>query len=72
MPSINNRRGHPWIIRRTLWDEIMKLQAPLTMRDFMRSNQEISIMCWWRMRISLKIWIPLRITGECSQKRKAE
>jgi molybdenum cofactor cytidylyltransferase len=40
MPSINNRRGHPWIIRRILWDEIMELQAPLTMRDFMRSNQE--------------------------------
>lgn len=40
MPSINKRRGHPWIIRRTLWDEIMALRAPLTMRDFMRSNQE--------------------------------
>jgi molybdenum cofactor cytidylyltransferase len=40
MPSIKNRRGHPWIIRRTLWKEIMALQAPLTMRDFMRTNQE--------------------------------
>jgi molybdenum cofactor cytidylyltransferase len=40
MPSMKNRRGHPWIIRRLLWKEIMALQAPKTMRDFMRKNQE--------------------------------
>jgi molybdenum cofactor cytidylyltransferase len=40
MPSIKNRRGHPWIIRRILWKEIMALQAPMTMRDYIHSHQE--------------------------------
>ncbi len=40
MPSIKNRRGHPWIIRRTVWKDIMSLKPPKTMRDFIRANQE--------------------------------
>ena len=39
MPSFNNRSGHPWIIRRALWKEIMALQPPITMGDFIRSKQ---------------------------------
>jgi molybdenum cofactor cytidylyltransferase len=39
MPSVNNRRGHPWIIGRSLWEEIMAIMPPLTMRDFIRDKQ---------------------------------
>lgn len=33
-PSFQNRRGHPWLVSRTLWPEILALQPPLTLRNF--------------------------------------
>lgn len=39
MPSFHNRRGHPWVIRRELWNEIMGIDAPNTLRDFIKKNQ---------------------------------
>jgi molybdenum cofactor cytidylyltransferase len=38
MPSINDRRGHPWLIGRSLWPEIMSIKPPLTMRDFINAH----------------------------------
>jgi molybdenum cofactor cytidylyltransferase len=41
VPSYQNRRGHPWLIARGLWDELLALHAPQTPRDFLqrRSNE---------------------------------
>jgi molybdenum cofactor cytidylyltransferase len=41
IPSFQMRRGHPWIINRTLWDEIMTLEYPDTLRDFLRKNRQL-------------------------------
>jgi len=38
IPSFQMRRGHPWLIRRTLWDELQALQTPETLRDFLRTH----------------------------------
>lgn len=35
IPSYQMRRGHPWLIDRSLWEEILKLPADRTMRDFL-------------------------------------
>ena len=34
LPSYQMRRGHPWLIRRSLWPAILALHPPETMRDF--------------------------------------
>ena len=38
VPSFQMRRGHPWLVTRPLWDEILKLKPPETMRDFLNKN----------------------------------
>lgn len=35
VPSYEKRRGHPWLIARGLWEDVLKLRAPKTMRDFL-------------------------------------
>lgn len=35
VPSYRMRRGHPWLVARELWPEILGLQHPLTLRDFL-------------------------------------
>ena len=35
IPSYNMRRGHPWIVDRSLWAEILDLQPSKTLRDFL-------------------------------------
>jgi len=37
-PSYQNRRGHPWLVNRGYWPEILALQPPLTLRDFLRAH----------------------------------
>lgn len=37
VPSYQMRRGHPWILNRSLWREIMHLSAPATLRSFLNS-----------------------------------
>lgn len=37
-PSYQNRRGHPWLVSRELWPEILALQPPQTLRDFFRKH----------------------------------
>ena len=38
VPSYQMRRGHPWIVDRSLWPELMVLQPPATLRDFLTEN----------------------------------
>lgn len=33
-PSYQMRRGHPWLVDRSLWNELLDLSAPQTLRDF--------------------------------------
>lgn len=42
IPSHQMRRGHPWLISRRLWHEVLALPAGQTLRDFLKANaQEI-------------------------------
>jgi molybdenum cofactor cytidylyltransferase len=38
VPSCNLRRGHPWLVRRDLWAELLALQPPHTLRDFLNAH----------------------------------
>jgi len=35
VPSYQMRRGHPWIIDRSMWSEVLSLRPPATMRDLL-------------------------------------
>lgn len=35
VPSFQMKRGHPWLVARALWNEILKLRPPETLRDFL-------------------------------------
>ncbi len=39
VPSYQMRRGHPWLVGRELWEELLAYQAPLTMRDFLNRHK---------------------------------
>jgi molybdenum cofactor cytidylyltransferase len=39
MPSYNNRRGHPWVVRSSMWPKILALGYPETMRSFFRTYE---------------------------------
>jgi molybdenum cofactor cytidylyltransferase len=39
-PSYQMRRGHPWIVQRSLWPQILALSPPKTLRDFMAENAD--------------------------------
>jgi molybdenum cofactor cytidylyltransferase len=38
VPSYRMRRGHPWIVARSLWPEVLALKPPHTLRDFLNAN----------------------------------
>jgi molybdenum cofactor cytidylyltransferase len=38
VPSYNLRRGHPWLVQRRLWAELLALKAPQTLRDFLNAH----------------------------------
>jgi molybdenum cofactor cytidylyltransferase len=38
VPSFQMKRGHPWLVARALWDEILRLQPPQTPRDFLNNH----------------------------------
>jgi molybdenum cofactor cytidylyltransferase len=40
VPSFRMRRGHPWLLDRSLWQEALALTNPATLRDFL--NQQAS------------------------------
>ncbi len=35
VPSYNMRRGHPWLVARELWDDLLKIEPPETAREFL-------------------------------------
>jgi molybdenum cofactor cytidylyltransferase len=42
VPSYRMHRGHPWLVARELWDEILDMRAPQTLREFLnRHTKEI-------------------------------
>ena len=38
VPSYQMRRGHPWLVARTLWDEILSTPPENSMRDFLNAH----------------------------------
>lgn len=38
VPSFQMRRGHPWLVGRPLWDELLALQAPESSREFLNRH----------------------------------
>lgn len=37
-PSYQMRRGHPWLVARPLWEEILSMHAPESPRDFLNRH----------------------------------
>ncbi len=39
IPSYQMHRGHPWLVGRELWAELLDLRAPRTLRDFIQNHE---------------------------------
>jgi len=40
VPSYQMHRGHPWLLKRTFWDEVLALKTTLTLRDYLNRHQD--------------------------------
>jgi molybdenum cofactor cytidylyltransferase len=40
VPSFNMRRGHPWLVERSLWNDFMDIKSPQSPRDFLNTHNE--------------------------------
>lgn len=38
VPSFQMRRGHPWLVARPLWDELLQIKPPESPRDFLNRH----------------------------------
>jgi molybdenum cofactor cytidylyltransferase len=38
VPSYEMHRGHPWLVAKELWDEIGRLRAPASLREFLKQR----------------------------------
>jgi molybdenum cofactor cytidylyltransferase len=38
VPSFQKRRGHPWLVQRTLWDELLSMDSSRSPRDFLNAH----------------------------------
>jgi molybdenum cofactor cytidylyltransferase len=38
IPSFQMKRGHPWLVARPLWDEILAMKPPQSPRDFLNKH----------------------------------
>jgi molybdenum cofactor cytidylyltransferase len=38
VPSFRMRRGHPWLVARPLWEELLTIQSPQSPRDFLNAH----------------------------------
>jgi molybdenum cofactor cytidylyltransferase len=38
VPSYQMQRGHPWLVARSLWDELLAMKSPQTPRDFLKKH----------------------------------
>ena len=41
IPSYAMRRGHPWLVGRSLWPDLIGMQPNQTMRDFMKAHEAV-------------------------------
>ncbi len=41
VPSYKMRRGHPWLVDKKYWDEILDLKPPLTLREFLSQHNDV-------------------------------
>jgi len=40
VPSYQRRRGHPWLVARLFWDELLAMRAPESPRDFLKRHAD--------------------------------
>ncbi len=40
VPSYQMRRGHPWLVARPLWLELLKMKSPQSPRDFLNMHKD--------------------------------
>lgn len=40
VPSFQMRRGHPWLVTRQYWDEILRMRSPESLRDFLNRHTD--------------------------------
>ncbi len=40
VPSYQMRRGHPWLVARPLWGDLLKMEPPQSPRDFLNAHRE--------------------------------
>jgi molybdenum cofactor cytidylyltransferase len=40
LPSFLKRRGHPWLVGRPLWNELLEMKSPQSPRDFMNRYKD--------------------------------
>ena len=40
VPSYQMRRGHPWLVEKSLWDKIQALRPPQTPREFLNAHAD--------------------------------
>ncbi len=38
VPSYKMQRGHPWLVARPLWDELLRMKSPRSARDFLKKH----------------------------------
>jgi len=38
VPSFQRRRGHPWLVEKSLWQEILEIKFPQSPRDFLNEH----------------------------------
>ena len=40
VPSYQMRRGHPWLVARPLWDDLLAMKSPHSPRDFLNAHKD--------------------------------
>ena len=40
VPSYQMHRGHPWLLEKSLWDEVLSLETTETLRDYLHRHQD--------------------------------
>jgi molybdenum cofactor cytidylyltransferase len=40
VPSYKMHRGHPWLVARSIWDELLNMNPPQTARDFLQKHAD--------------------------------
>lgn len=40
VPSYHMRRGHPWLVAKSLWNELLEMKHPQSPRDFLNQHRD--------------------------------